>query len=369
MRKEFIHLLRDRRSLFAALALPVVLILLYGYAVNYDLESLPFAVVDHDRSQASRRLIEQISTTAGFHNVASRDSAECADRMFQQGTIMAMIVIPPGLERDAGAGKDVAVQVLIDGSNSTIAAIASAYCQGAVEAAAGRVAMGEARVRGVPTTLLQPSVDVRLKVLYNPNLRTRVFLVPGLIGIILMLMSALLTSGIVVREKERGSFELLASSPISGRELIVGKLVPYLVLAMIDVALGVVIGWIVFGVVPQGSLLLLAGVSAVYVAAALALGLLFSCVMPTQQLAMLAAFLTTVLPTVLLAGFAFPIRNMPLPLQWFSQILPATHYIIMMRAIVLKGVGLEVFGDHLAALAAIALILVVLAVRRVRKTL
>jgi ABC-2 type transport system permease protein len=234
----------------------------------------------------------------------------------------------------------------------------------------GQRQMGQqALVKGLSKQLLAQAVELRPRVLYNPDLESRRFLVPGLIGIILMMMAALLTSGVVVRERERGTFELLAASPVSAAELLVGKLLPYLALGAFDVVLAVGVGWGVFGVVPQGNLLLLFALAMVFVLCSLSIGLFFSCVAPTQQLAMLLGFVTTVLPTMILSGFAFPVRNMPVFLQGVSQLLPATHFIAIARGIVLKGVGIGPVWDHVVALSVITAVLMRLALKRFRKTL
>lgn len=366
-RKEFVHLARDPRSLGAAVVLPVALLLLYGFAVDFDLKDLPLAIVDLDQTQSSRRVVDQVLSIQGFRDAGRPATAEEAEACFERREAMAVLVIPRGLEADVLARRPAEVQILVDGANSTIANTAVAYLQGSLEAIAARLIVREVTAAGVR---LPPSaVEARMRVLYNPELQSRVFLVPGLIAIILMLMSALLTSGTVVRERERGSFELLASSPLRGVEMLLGKLLPYWILAAIDVVTVVAAGWIVFGVEPKGSLLLLFAVSSIFVASALALGLFFSCVMRTQQLAFLVSFITTVLPTMLLSGFAFPVRNMPLPLQWLAQALPATHYIPVVRAIVLKGSGWDVVGGRVAILTGITALLVALALRSFRKRL
>ncbi len=368
-RKESLHIVRDVRSLIAALAFPVILLLLYGFAVDFDLNVLTFAVVDHDHTPASRRLIEAISTTDGFVNVGSLESAEQTEDLFERREAMAVFVIPRGLETALKAREPVEVQVLVDGANSTIAATAATYLQTGIESLGRTLILRETRAMGLPESLLRPAIDARVRVLYNPDLESRVFLVPGLIAIILMLMSAVLTSGIVVRERERGSFELLASSPVSAVEIVVGKLLPYVALSAIDIVMVVAAGWLVFGVEVRGSLLLLFGVSTLFVASALSLGLLFSCMARTQQSAFLASFVATVLPTMLLSGFAFPVRNMPAPLQWFAQIVPATHYIPVVRAIILKGAGMDVIAGRVGILAALTVVIVFLAVKGFRKTL
>lgn len=366
-RKEMIHLRRDPRSLGAAVALPVALLLLYGFAVDFDLKNLPLAVVDLDHTQTSRRAIEAVSTIHGFRNVAALDSAEGSEEVFVRREAMAVLVIPSGFESDLMGRRPARIQLLIDGANSTMASTAVAYLGGAVESIGARLVVQQLSTRGFRPP--PAPVEARVRVLYNPNLKSRVFLVPGLVAIILMLMAALLTSGTVVREREQGSFELLAASPLSPLEMLLGKLLPYWMLASLDVVLVVATGWIVFGVVPKGDLLLLFLVSTIFVASALSLGLLFSCTMRTQQLAFLVAFITTVLPTMLLSGFAFPVRNMPKVLQWIAQIVPATHYIPVVRAIILKGSGWAVVQTRVGVLTVITALLVLLAMRSFRKTL
>jgi ABC-2 type transport system permease protein len=366
-RKEFIHLRRDPRSLGAAVVLPVALLLLYGFAVDFDLKTLPIAVVDLDHTQSSRRAIEAVATIHGFRNVAALDRADQAESVFTRREAMAVLVVPSGFEANILARRAAPIQVLVDGADSTMASTAVAYLQGAVESVGARLVLQQVSALGY--RLPDAAVDARVRVLYNPELKSRVFLVPGLVAIILMLMAALLTSGTVVRERERGTFELLAASPLSPLELLVGKLLPYWILASIDVVLAVATGWVVFGVVPRGSLPLLFAVSSVFVASALALGLFFSCKLRTQQLAFLVSFITTVLPTMLLSGFAFPVRNMPRPLQWVAQIMPATHYIPVVRAIVLKGSGWDVVQWRVGILSAITVLLAILALRGFRKTI
>jgi len=368
-RKEWLHLGRDPRSLLAALAMPAVLLLLYGYAVNYDLTELKFAIVDEDRSATSRRLGEVLSSVPGFRCAGGLARADDADAAFQSGWARVVVVFPPGFERRLQTGRESAVQVLVDGSEGTTANIALTYAHGAVSLLGQRQMGQQALVKGLSKQLLAQAVELRPRVLYNPDLESRRFLVPGLIGIILMMMAALLTSGVVVRERERGTFELLAASPVSAAELLVGKLLPYLALGAFDVVLAVGVGWGVFGVVPQGNLLLLFALAMVFVLCSLSIGLFFSCVAPTQQLAMLLGFVTTVLPTMILSGFAFPVRNMPVFLQGVSQLLPATHFIAIARGIVLKGVGIGPVWDHVVALSVITAVLMRLALKRFRKTL
>ncbi len=368
-RKEWIHILRDRRSLAAVLTLPVLLVLLYGYAVNFDLNELSFASVDDDHSQASQRLVQNLAGVRPFVYRGSLDSAADADAVFQRGVARVVVVVPVGFERLLDSGRPAPVQVLVDGSEGTIATIAQTYTVGAISTLARTLTRDQAISRGISKRMLEPNVDVRIRVLYNPDLLSRMFLVPGLIGIILMMMAALLTSGIIVRERENGTFELLAASPIAPMELLVGKLWPYLVIGAADVVVAVAMGWAVFGVEPKGSLLLLFALSFVYVLASAAIGLFFSCVARSQQTAMMMAFVATVIPTMILSGFAFPVRNIPLVLQGLSQMLPATHYIAIARGIILKGIGLGPIWWHGLALFLLTGMWMRLALRKFSKTL
>ena len=365
-RKETIHLIRDKRSLIAALGLPALLMILYGYAVDFDLKHVPFAVVDFDRSQSSRRIVESMAAIEQFDYLGEIDSADQAEGLFERHEARLVLVFPPDFEERLLARRSSPLQVLIDGSDANTAASAKGYAEGAISQA-GRSLVNErlaAYGRRPP-----PLVEIRLRVLFNPDLVSRNYLVPGLVALSLVLLSALLTSGVVVRERERGTFELLAASPVSASELIVGKLLPYVVLAAVDVVGAVMIGWWVFGVVPQGSLTLLWALSTIFVVAALAMGLFFSCVTKSQQVAMLLAFVSTMIPTFLISGFAFPVRNMPWILQRIAMILPVTHYLVIVRGIILKGVGLGVLVPHVLAMAAFALVAMVAAVRKFKKTL
>ncbi|MCC7492117.1 MAG: ABC transporter permease [Fimbriimonadaceae bacterium] len=367
--KETLHLLRDPRSLVAALGLPVVLLLLYGYAVDFDLKQLRFVVVDQDRTASSRQLVELVRAVPQLVYSGHAETADEVERLFAERRASMGMILVPGFERALKERRPAPVQVLIDGADGSTAQIAQGYASGAVLAAGQRLIEREARAMGVPLRQLQSGFEVRPRVLYNPNLESRVFLVPGLVGLILVMLSASLTSGVVVRERERGSFELLAASPVSSAELIVGKLLPYLVLATSDVVLAVGMGWLVFGVVPQGNLLLLFALSLVFVLSALALGLFFSCVARTQQTAIQLSIMATVVPTMTLSGFAFPVRNMPLVLQVLAQLLPATHFMVISRAIILKGVGLAEIWPNVLAMTVLSLLLMRAAVRKFRKTL
>jgi ABC-2 type transport system permease protein len=368
-RKEWIHIKRDPRSLVVALVLPVALLLINGAGVNFDLTDLPFALCDLDQSTASQGMREHLVHSGLFRLVAMVPSPTEGERLVQRGDCLFLLVIPPGMDADLSAGKTVALQVVLDGSDSNTASTAQNYLTGAL-AAQGASLQSEAAARlGVGIASAQSPFRVLRKVLYNPALESRQFIVPGLIVTILVILGALLTSGAVVREKERGTFETLAASPVLAAEVLLGKLIPYVVLGLVDVALAICTGALVFGVRIAGSVELLLLCSTVFLICALGFGLFISTVAGRQQLAMMAAIISTLLPTIMMSGFIFPIRNMPLPLQGLAQLIPATHFLEITRAIYLKGVGLAVIWQPLLVLCVMACVLLGLSIRGVRKRL
>jgi len=368
-RKEWVHIRRDPRSLAVALMIPLILLLLMGAGINFDLTDLPFALCDYDGSQTSRLLRDTLSHTQLFRLAdAVRDPAE-GELLLREGRCRFVLVIPPGMEADLAAGRPVALQALLDGSDANTASIARSYLEGAMARFSSDLLASAGKRLGLKTRVVLPPITVARKVLYNPALESRQFIVPGLIVTILVILGAILTSGTVVRERERGTFETLAASPVLAGEILLGKLIPYLVIGMLDVLTTITLGALVFHVYVAGSVALLLACAVVFLVCALGLGLFVSTIFRTQQLAMVAAIVATLLPSILLSGFAFPIRNMPLFLRVISNIIPATHFLIVARGIYLKGVGLGVVWPQLAALMGFAVLIVALSVRRFSKRL
>ncbi|HEY3397583.1 MAG TPA: ABC transporter permease [Armatimonadota bacterium] len=365
-RAEWIHNRRDVRSLIVIIALPVVLLLLYGYGINYDLDHLPFAVWDQDGTVTSRSLVEQFQHTRYFDYRELITRQERIDELMGQRAVVFVLVIPPDLSYRLGAGKTVAVQFILDGSETTRANVALGYLEVALADYSAQVQATYLSREGVT---LAPPFEVRNTILYNPDLKSTPFIVPGLIAILLTLLSALLTSTAIVREREWGSFESLIASPASPAEIMIGKLLPYAIIAFADVLLCMVVGRLVFGVAPVGSVALLLLTSATYLLASLAIGLFFSTVARTQQQAILFAMLLTFLPTIILSGFVFPIRTMPLPIQIISQVFPATHFLVVIRSLYLKGAGLAILWPRVLVLLGFTVVLVGLAARRFQKKL
>ena len=368
-RKEWIHIKRDPRSLAVALFLPFALLIINGAGIDFDLTDLPFAVCDLDGSQASRALREHLVRGGLFRLVASVPSPAEGERLIQDGECLFLLVIPPHMDADLSAGKSVALQVLLDGSDANTASTARNYLTGALAAQSTRL-QAQARGRlGLDVRPVQPPLTVARKALYNPSMESRQFVVPGLIVTILVILGALLTSGTVVRERERGTFETLAASPVTAAEILLGKLFPYVVIGLVDVGITICTGALVFKVYVAGSVELLLACSLVFLVCALGFGLLISTVAGRQQVAMMAAIVSTLLPAVMLSGFIFPIRNMPLLLRVISQAIPATHFLRITRPIYLKGVGLSVVWEPLLVLGIMAGVLFAVCVVRFRKQL
>lgn len=368
-RAEWTHNYRDARSLGIIILLPLVLLVLYGYAINFDLRELRFAVQDWDRSEASADFVERMVRSEYFALAALVNDTTRIEEMVERGQVRFAVIIPPRFGEDLASGRVGRVQVLLDGSDSTSASVALGYLEGVTRSYSLELVQRWLKRRGLPAALAVPALQVYPRVLYNPEMTTVNFIVPGLIAVIMTMLAALLTSGCIVRERETGSFEGLAASPIAPAEIVLGKLTPYVFIAIFDVILCIGAGRLFFGVAPTGDRLALLAVSAVYLIASLAIGLLISSIARTRQVATMVAFITTMLPTMLLTGFVFPIRSMPAVLQYIAQVFPATHFLVIIRAIYLKGTGLDLYLQHAAALALIALVLVVGASRAFRKSL
>jgi ABC-2 type transport system permease protein len=365
-RAEWIHNRRDVRSLGVIVALPVVLLLLYGYGINFDLDNIPFAVFDQDGTERARDLIEQFRTSRYFQLKEVINDQRRIAPLLDTGEVVFVLVIPPDLGRLLGAGREATVQVVMDGADTTRANVATGYIESAILDHSAKLGVEYARRQGVETS---GRLTVNPTVLYNADLKSVRFIVPGLIAVLLTLLSALLTSTCIVREREWGSFESLVTSPARAPEILVGKMIPYVLIAFGDVVLCVVVGRLIFGVWPVGSVALLLAISVLYLLASLSLGLIFSVLARTQQLAILFAMLATLLPTILLSGFAFPRQSMPVVLRALSNVVPATHFLRIIRSIYLKGTGLEVLWPQVVVLAGFTVVLVAFAAKKFKKEL
>lgn len=360
--KEFRQIVRDRRTLMILLFVPAFFLLLYGYALNFDIRNVPLAVQDNDRSSASREVISAFVNSGYFQLV--QDTPRDADvvRVLDRGDARVVLIIPGGFGRDVATGRSTSVQLLISGDNANTATTVMAYGVSLVSSLSARYEI-EARI-GSPRG---PLLTAETRVWYNPELRSTLFLVPGLIAYIAMLTAVISTALSIVREKEVGTMEQVRMSPVGPLAYVLGKTMPYFVVSLIS-AIGIVaLSMALFELPMRGSWTMLLLAVSVFLVGALAFGVLISTLAETQQVAFQLAVLTSYLPTLMLSGFIFPISSMPEVLQAITYAVPARYFLIALRAIVLKGVGLSVFWHDLAALAIFAVIVLSLASLRLKR--
>lgn len=333
-RKEWIQLRRDTRSMLLAFLLPVLLLLFFGYAITWDVRNVRLAVYDADGGRAARDLIRAFEAGGYFSVVERPASYPALDRALEEGRALAAMAIPPDFGVRLAAGGPAPVQLLLDGSDANTATIALGYAD-AIAARFSRQVLLQGRNAPAP-------VEVDGRVWYNPELRSRDMVVPGLVAVIMSIIAAMLTALTIAREWERGTMEQLAATPVHRLDVVLGKLVPYLVIGLVDVALAVAAGVLVFGVPLRGSLVLLGGMTMLFLVGALGLGMFISAVLRSQVLATQVAMIVTYLPALLLSGFLFDIASMPVVLQGITYAVPAKYYIVVTRGIFLKGVGVSV---------------------------
>ena len=342
--KEFRQIVRDFRSLIILLVFPAVLVLFIGYALNFDVKHISVAVFDQDKTSQSREFVRSFSNTEYFDYNYDVASYEQIDGLLNKGKALIAIVVPPDFSKNLLSGKDAVVQVLVDGSNANTATTAIGYVSSIVQTYSSKIAMKTlARTGNAPYF----PIDFRPKVWYNPELITAKFLVPGLIGLILMISGVVSTSLSVVREKERGTMDQMRVSPLSTMEIILGKTFAYLVIALVASVFVLLTGFLLFDIVIRGSIFWLYAGILIFLLGALGQGLLISTIAETQQVAFMASILSSLLPSFLLSGFVFPIRSMPVVLQIISNVTPAKFFLVIVRSVILKGVGPSAFWDQL----------------------
>jgi len=372
-RKEFRQIARDRRTLLILLFVPAFILLLFGYALNFDIRNVRLAVDDRDRSSASRSLIAAFVNSGYFDLVADVDAGLAgskrtwptwdapgltADALMDRDQARIVLVIPSGFARALHRDELSPVQVLLNGDNATTATTVMGY--------ATTIIRGES-AKYAPAAASAPLISVEPRIWYNPELRSALFLVPGLIAYIAMITAVVSTALSIVREKERGTMEQVRMAPLDAASFVVGKTIPYFVVSLVS-ALGiVVISMILFGMPMRGSWLLLMLALSLFLFGALGLGLLISSIAETQQVAFQVALLVSFLPTLLLSGFVFPIASMPRVLQLVTYAVPARYFLVALRTIVLKGAGLAVYWVDLAALSAFAVVVLGLAAVRLQR--
>lgn len=367
IRKEFLHIIRDPRTLALALVMPVMQLLLLGYAATNDVRNVPLAVFDQDRGSASRRLLAAYRAADYFRVAYDVGSEEEMRQLVDEGKVRAGLIIPPDYSAQIQGKEKATLAFVLDGSDPTVASTALSAAQRIAQEHAAEIQIADLARRGGPEGAESP-IEVRSQVWYNPDMVSAHFMVPGVIGMILYSITSILTATAIVRERERGTIEQLIVTPIRSGELILGKIIPYVILAFLDILTVLVLGSLLFKVPIRGDLTLIMLLSALFLLSGLGIGLFASTVANTQQEAMLLVFMT-LLPAIFLSGFFFPLEAMPEILQWISLAMPLRYYLAIIRSLLLKGVGIEAIRGEVMALAIFGVVIMSLAATRFRKRL
>jgi ABC-2 type transport system permease protein len=362
--KELHHITRDARSLAMALAVPVMMLVLFGYALSLDVDRIPTLVYDEDGSAASRELVRQFQGSRYFTIIGYAASYADVERSIDRNQALMGLVIPRRYSQNAAAGREAPVQLLLDGSDSNTASIALGYAESLVRNYSMVVRSG---MRGGGRAV--PAVDARLRVWYNSSLESKNYVVPGLIAVILMIIAALLTSLTIAREWEMGTMEQILSTPLRPAEMVLGKMLAYFVVGLTDATIAVLVGVFLFQVPLRGSVPLLVVSTCVFLFGALFWGIFLSAASRTQLQAYQMGILSSFLPAFLLSGFVYSIENMPRVIQVITRIVPARYFVTILKGIFLKGAGLRLLWGELGFLALYALIVFLLAVRKLRQKL
>lgn len=367
IRKEFIQIRRDPRTLALTFLLPVIQLFLLGYAATNDVRNVPLAVFDQDKSAASRQLLDAYRAADYFQLSYDVQSEDELRRLIEDNSARAGIIIPPNYGENLAANRSAQVAFIIDGSDPTVAGTALAAANLIAQSQSTTLMAERLAARGLGGAI-QPPVEVRTQVWYNPDLVSAYFMIPALIGMILQFLATMLTATAIVREREQGTIEQLIVTPIQSLELVLGKITPYVLIAFLDMVEVLIAGVLLFGVPINGSIPLLLALSALFIVSALGIGIFISTVANTQQEAMLMVMFT-LLPSIFLSGFFFPLAAMPQVLQWLSYAVPLRYFLIIVRGIIIKGAGLEALTAEVVALTIFALVIMGAAASRFHKRL
>jgi ABC-2 type transport system permease protein len=357
-RKEFYHLIRDFRSLYLAFMIPLLLILLFGYALSLDVDNVRTVVVDYDKTPLSRDLIRRLDASSYFSVIQHLPDAESVEKFLDHNRATLGLIIPPGFTENIKADRLSPLQVLLDGSDPNYAGISRGYITLFMESYNQKLRADFFNRKGMEK--IRPPVEGRIRVWFNEDLESRVFIVPGMVAIIIMIVGAMLTSLVIAREYENGTMETILSMPVRALDFLAGKAIPYFFIGLVDVLLAILMGQLLFGVVMKSSFWLMILASCLYLGVALSLGLLISVVAKSQLVANQTAILITYLPSLLLSDFVFPIGNMPAVLQKLTRIVPATYFIDILNGLYLRNIGLELLWPSYLVLVGMFGFLVVL---------
>ena len=366
-RKEFLHILRDPRSLGMAIAIPMMMLLLFGFALTLDVDHVPLVVWDQSRTPDSRELVSQFAGSPYFSLRGGVDNGRDLDRTIDAREVLMVLVIPSDFSRQLAAGREAPVELIVAGMDSNTATIAIGYAVAVADSFSQDQTVRQLRERGLED--VRVPLEVRSRVWFNADLESRNYIVPGLIAVIMMVIAAMLTSLCFAREWERGTMEQLIATPVRGSELILGKLIPYFIIGMLDMLLAVLLGQFLFHVPLRGNVALLFALASIFLLGVLAMGITISIITKAQVVACQLAMTLTFLPSFLLSGFIFAIVNMPRPIQWVTRVVPARYFITILKGIYLKGVGLEILAVDAALLVVFAAVMIALAGWKFKKKL
>ena len=366
-RKEFTHIIRDPRSLGMAIAIPMLLLVLFGSALTLDVDNVPLAIWDQSQSPASRALVSQFAASRYFSIRAQVRNYPQIERAIDVRAALMALIIPTDFARRIASGREAPVQAIVDGSDSNTATVAIGYAETVVRGYSQAVALRE--MQRTAGRSVSGGIDFEPRVWFNADMQSKNYIIPGLIAVVMSVIAALLTSLTVAREWETGTMEQLISTPVKGSEIVLGKLLPYFGLGMLDVLLAVVMGEFLFRVPLRGSVALLFAMAAIFLAGALSLGMVISIVTRSQLLASQLAMVLTFLPSFLLSGFVYAIGNMPVPIQLATRLIPARYFVTLLKGIYLKGVGLEILGAEAGLLTLFGAVMVILAIAKFKKRL
>jgi len=369
LRKETLHIWRDPRSLYLAVGLPLVMLILFGYAINFDIKHIPIGIIDEDNTAMSRAFISHLHSSEYFDIRLLSKNYTGLERLLDEGKVKILIILPSFFSRNLANGKDVSLQLLIDGSDSNSALIAMGNLAKFIHTFSSNLVLQAAGRQGAFLLSRTPGIDVETRSWYNPELRSTNFIVPGLIAVVMMIMTAMLTSLTIAREWETGTMEQLISTPARAPEIIIGKLVPYFVLGLVQTLLVVLTGNLLFKVPLKGNLILLFIASSIFLGGGLGTGLFISTVTKSQQFAFMLSILMTLLPSLLLSGFFTPIANMPKIIQIVTYLVPARYFLVILRGIFLKGNGLLVLWPQYLALILYAMFILLASTKRMKLSL
>lgn len=365
--KEFRQIKRDKRTLGILLLIPAFMLIMFGYALNFDVKHIPLAVYDGDKTKTSREFVNNFLHSEYFELKYYLNTANEADTLLGEEKVKVAIIIPQNFANQLLTGKETSIQVIADGVNSNNATTAVGYINAITQEYSIKVLVNALARTGRSGALLP--IDYRPRIWYNPELKSVKFMIPGLISFILMIVSVISTALSIVKEKERGTMEQITVSPIKPIELIIGKTIPYVIISIIAGIIILIFGYILFDVVIKGNLLLLFLITLIFLTGCLGWGLFISTISDTQQAAFMIAALTTMLPAFILSGFVFPIRNMPVIIQAITYIIPVRYFMVVLRSIILKGVGLEAFWNQVIFLIIFAVLMIGISSAKMKKSM